>query len=109
MVKHISDRVGVMYLGRMVELAEADELYDHPVHPYTSALMSAIPIPDPKKEKERQLIRLKGEVPSPVDVPEGCAFCNRCPIAEEICRRKMPELQEVSKEHFVACHKLKGQ
>lgn len=109
MVKHISDRVGVMYLGRMVELAEADELYDHPVHPYTSALMSAIPIPDPKKEKERQIIRLKGEVPSPVDVPEGCAFCNRCPIAEEICRRKMPELQEVSKEHFVACHKLKGQ
>ena len=109
MVKHISDRVGVMYLGRMVELAEADELYDHPVHPYTSALMSAIPIPDPKKEKERQIIRLKGEVPSPVDVPEGCAFCNRCPIAEEICRRKMPELKEVSKEHFVACHKLKGQ
>lgn len=109
MVKHISDRVGVMYLGRMVELAEADELYDHPVHPYTNALMSAIPIPDPKKEKERQIIRLKGEVPSPVDVPEGCVFCNRCPIAEEICRRKMPELQEVSKEHFVACHKLKGQ
>lgn len=109
MVKHISDRVGVMYLGRMVELAEADELYDHPVHPYTSALMSAIPIPDPKKEKERQIIRLKGEVPSPVDVPEGCAFCNRCPISEEICRRKMPELKEVSKEHFVACHKLKGQ
>ena len=108
MVKHISDRVGVMYLGRMVELAEADELYDHPVHPYTNALMSAIPIPDPKKEKERQIIRLKGEVPSPVDVPEGCVFCNRCPIAEEICRRKMPELQEVSKEHFVACHKLKG-
>lgn len=109
MVKHISDRVGVMYLGRMVELAEADELYDYPVHPYTNALMSAIPIPDPKKEKERQIIRLKGEVPSPVDVPEGCVFCNRCPIAEEICRRKMPELQEVSKEHFVACHKLKGQ
>ena len=109
MVKHISDRVGVMYLGRMVELAEADELYDHPVHPYTSALMSAIPIPDPKKEKERQIIRLKGEVPSPVDVPEGCACCNRCPISEEICRRKMPELKEVSKEHFVACHKLKGQ
>ena len=108
MVKHISDRVGVMYLGRMVELAEADELYDHPVHPYTNALMSAIPIPDPKKEKERQIIRLKGEVPSPVDVPEGCVFCNRCPIAGEICRRKMPELQEVSKEHFVACHKLKG-
>lgn len=108
MVKHISDRVGVMYLGRMVELAEADELYDHPVHPYTNALMSAIPIPDPKKEKERQIIRLKGEVPSHVDVPEGCVFCNRCPIAEEICSRKMPELQEVSKEHFVACHKLKG-
>lgn len=104
MVKHISDRVGVMYLGNMVELAASDELDEKPMHPYTKALLSAIPIPDPKVERERVQIRLQGEVPSPVNPPEGCHFCNRCPYATEICSQSVPRLQEVEKGHFVACH-----
>ena len=104
MVKHISDRVGVMYLGKMMELAESDELYARPLHPYTKALLSAIPIPDPELEKKRKEVRLQGEVPSPVNVPQGCRFCNRCPLAKGICTQKQPEFKEVEKGHFVACH-----
>ena len=104
MVKHISDRVGVMYLGNMVELADSDELYENPLHPYTKALLSAIPIPNPKVEKERQQIRLEGEVPSPVNPPEGCHFCNRCPYAKEKCKKTVPLMREIVEGHFVACH-----
>ena len=104
MVKHISDRVGVMYLGNMVELADSDELYENPLHPYTKALLSAIPIPNPKVEKERQQIRLEGEVPSPVNPPEGCHFCNRCPYAKEKCKKTEPLMREIVEGHFVACH-----
>lgn len=104
MVKHISDRVGVMYLGNMVELADSDELYENPLHPYTKALLSAIPIPNPKVEKERQQIRLEGEVPSPVNPPEGCHFCNRCPYAKEKCKKTVPLMREIVVGHFVACH-----
>ena len=104
MVKHISDRVGVMYLGNMVELADSDELYENPLHPYTKALLSAIPIPNPRVEKERQQIRLEGEVPSPVNPPEGCHFCNRCPYAKEKCRKTVPLMREIGEGHFVACH-----
>ena len=104
MVKHISDRVGVMYLGKMMELAKSDELYARPLHPYTKALLSAIPIPDPELEKKRKEVRLQGEVPSPVNVPQGCRFCNRCPLAKGICTQKQPEFKEVEKGHFVACH-----
>ena len=104
MVKHISDRVGVMYLGNMVELADSDELYENPLHPYTKALLSAIPIPNPKVEKERQQIRLEGEVPSPVNPPEGCHFCNRCPYAKEKCKKTVPLMRKIVEGHFVACH-----
>ncbi|MDO4474522.1 MAG: ATP-binding cassette domain-containing protein [Eubacteriales bacterium] len=104
MVKHISDRVGVMYLGNMVELADSDELYEEPLHPYTKALLSAIPIPDPEVERERQQIRLEGEVPSPVNPPEGCRFCNRCPYATSVCSEKTPAMKEMRDGHFVACH-----
>ncbi|WP_405102885.1 ABC transporter ATP-binding protein [Oceanobacillus sp. FSL H7-0719] len=101
-VKHISDRVGVMYLGRMVELADKEELYENPKHPYTQALMSAVPDPDPDIEKER--IILKGDVPSPANPPTGCAFHTRCPAAMEICSKVRPEFEPVSNHHFVACH-----
>lgn len=104
MVKHISDRVGVMYLGNMVELAASDDLYEAPKHPYTKALLSAIPIPDPQVERQRQQIRLAGEVPSPVNPPEGCHFCNRCPCAREICGKEAPGLKEIEPGHYVACH-----
>lgn len=104
MVKHISDRVGVMYLGNMVELAESEKLYEEPLHPYTKALLSAIPIPDPKVERERNQIHLAGEVPSPVNPPMGCHFCNRCKYAMEKCSRISPMLKEVREGHFVACH-----
>lgn len=104
MVKHISDRVGVMYLGNLVELADSEELYEHPEHPYTKALLSAIPIPDPKVEKAREQIRLEGEVPSPVNPPAGCHFCNRCKYATEKCSKEIPVMQEVRPGHFVACH-----
>lgn len=107
MVKHISDRVGVMYLGNMVELAFSEELYRNPLHPYTKALLSAIPIPDPKVEKSRKQIPLTGEIPSPVNPPAGCHFCNRCPYAEDICREKSPVLKETEPGHYVACHMCK--
>lgn len=106
MVKHISDRVGVMYLGSMVELASSKELYDNPVHPYTKALLSSIPIPDPEVEKRRRRIMLEGEVPSPIDTKPGCKFAARCAYAKPECMEKTPEFKEVEKGHFVACHSL---
>ncbi|MBT4002105.1 MAG: ATP-binding cassette domain-containing protein [Chloroflexi bacterium] len=104
MVKHISDRVAVMYLGKLVELTERQELYDNPLHPYTQALLSAVPIPDPIKEKQRNRVILTGDVPSPSHPPEGCNFNPRCPIAEDICRREDPEWRMAAPGHWVACH-----
>jgi len=101
-VKHISDRIGVMYLGKMVELANKDELYDDPKHPYTQALLSAIPNPDPDEAKER--IILRGDVPSPSNPPKGCPFNTRCPKVMSICRESTPHFQEIDEEHYVACH-----
>lgn len=106
MVKHISDRVGVMYLGSMVELASNKELYANPMHPYTQALISAIPEVDTENAKER--VHLEGEVPSPINPPPGCRFQARCKYATDICRQEMPEFKEVAPDHFVACHMCKG-
>lgn len=105
MVKHISDRIGVMYLGAMVELADSESLFEDPVHPYTQALLSAIPIPDPDVEKSRNRIMLEGSLPNPVNVKDGCRFASRCPHAVEMCREKTPEMKEVRPGHFAACHK----
>ncbi|SFB26727.1 peptide/nickel transport system ATP-binding protein [Lentibacillus halodurans] len=104
MVKQISDRIGVMYLGHMVELTSSDSLYDNPLHPYTQALLSAIPIPDPDIEDTRERIILEGELPSPINPPSGCVFRTRCPFAMDVCASKKPEWQEVEKKHYVACH-----
>lgn len=104
MVKHISDRIGVMYLGNLVELCKADELYKKPMHPYTEALLSAIPIANPKKAKEQKRIMLEGEVPSPLNPPPGCPFCNRCKKCKDICFKEKPVMSEVEDGHLVACH-----
>ncbi len=104
MVKYISDRVAVMYLGSIAELAKSDELYRNPLHPYTEALLSSIPRPDPKLEKTRQRIVLTGDVPSPINPPIGCKFVDRCNRAMDICRENRPVMVEIEPEHFVACH-----
>lgn len=106
MVKHISDRVGVMYLGTMVELASSADLYDKPLHPYTQALLSAIPVPDPEVERNKKRIPLEGEVPSPINPKPGCRFAPRCRYAKPICSEKSPEFKEVEPNHFAACHLL---
>lgn len=105
-VKHISDRIGVMYLGRMVELADSYELTTHPVHPYTKSLISAIPIADPKIARTSKRIVLEGDVPSPLNPPSGCRFRTRCPYATEQCAREVPEFREISPGHYAACHNL---
>ena len=106
MVRHISTRIGVMYLGKLVELADSYELTFHSVHPYTKSLISAIPIADPKTSRESKRIVLSGDVPSPVNPPSGCTFRTRCPYATELCAEKAPEWREVSKGHYAACHHL---
>jgi oligopeptide transport system ATP-binding protein len=104
MVRHISDRIGVMYLGKMMEIAPSDELYEAPLHPYTKSLLSAIPIPDPKSSIRDTRIILEGDVGSPINPKEGCRFASRCRYAQDLCRMKSPQLEEVKEGHFVACH-----
>ena len=104
-VRHISDRIAVMYLGKMVELADAAEIYDHPLHPYSQSLLSAVPVPDPKVARANKRIVLTGDIPSPLNAPSGCPFRTRCRYATEQCAAEMPEFKEVSKGHFVACHR----
>ncbi len=106
-VKYISDRIAVMYLGNLVELASSDEIYEHTLHPYSQALLAAVPIPDPDKEAEKGIRVLEGDVPSPINPKPGCPFANRCVKAMEVCRTESPQLQEVRPGHFVACHLYK--
>jgi peptide/nickel transport system ATP-binding protein len=104
-VRHISDRVAVMYLGRIMELADRDELYANPAHPYTRALLDAAPVPDPVIERARAPRTLTGEIPSPLTPPAGCVFHTRCPFAIDICRQQIPPVRELLPRHFVACHR----
>jgi len=104
MVRHISDRIVVMYLGKVMEMADRNEIYLRPQHPYTKALMSAVPIPNPKKARTRQRIILQGDIPSPINPPQGCNFNTRCPVAQEICFKEEPVYRELAPGHFIACH-----
>lgn len=105
MVRQISNRIAVMYLGSLVEIADSEDIYIKNRHPYTKALLSAIPIADPTIERERKRILLQGDVPSPVNLPQGCNFCNRCPYATQLCKEKKPQLREIEPGHFTACHR----
>lgn len=105
-VRHISDRIAVMYLGKLVEIADAKEIYDHPQHPYSKSLLSAVPVPDPKIARENKRIALSGDIPSPLNAPSGCPFRTRCAYAKPECAQSMPELKEISSGHFAACHIL---
>lgn len=109
MVRHISNRVAVMYLGKVMELAERKTLFTQPLHPYTQSLISAVPLPNPKLERQRQRVILQGEVPSPSNAPRGCVFNTRCPLAYEECFKRVPEYRQVRPDHFVACHLVDGQ
>ena len=104
MVYHISDRIGVMYLGTMVEIGTSEEVFNAPLHPYTQALISAVPIADPQVGRNSKRILIEGELPSPMNVPKGCRFCTRCPKATEKCKAEIPNLKEVKEGHMVACH-----
>ena len=108
-VRSFSDRVAVMYLGKLMEITASSELYTDPRHPYTQALLSAVPIPDPVADRQRERILLKGEIPSPIHPPAGCRFCTRCPHATERCRTEEPTLRQVSRDHWVACHLAEGE
>ena len=106
MVRYVSDDVGVMYLGKLVEMCDADEIYAHPLHPYTQGLLSSVPIPDPTAAREKENAGISGDIPSPIVPPSGCRFHTRCPYAEERCHMEVPELIEAAPGHFVACHKV---
>ena len=105
-VRHISDRIAVMYLGKMVELAKASEIYERPLHPYSQSLLSAVPVPDPKVARANKRIVLTGDIPSPLNAPSGCPFHTRCRYATEQCTQSMPSFDEVESGHFVACHRV---